>query len=357
MSVTTPVGFASGALESVARFQGPMEALVRRVKDVDLRPYEAADCTRCWQELHPVALALVQEAQSLMASVISACEAQAPHWEPELEVAELPEPHLSFERALDVAVEAGRASIRAVEDVAFLVSIELRQRYDRLHRITASAGVVVMVGECDSALRRIRKGLGAVDIAIARAEQVPVRLDFSSELEESLEVRGTYARFRSRILADGQPSPQQLYARMRAVGTQMAMLVGNKAYPLLRVRDRLQLRELQHRILSWLLPENRGDPVAGLRIWQDVVAFVEMLSQVNQRQELMEHDAQCVTELQRLVGLGDATLEPEQRTKLRPLWGLHPALDAFIDQQAPVPRQPLREVLDTLAQQLGLRGP
>jgi hypothetical protein len=70
------------------------------------------------------------------------------------------------------------------------------------------------------------------------------------------------------------------------------MLVGWEVYPNLRVSDRLHLRELQRRILDWL--RGPSDPAVGLRVWQDLEAFLQLLSLINRRQELIDHDHQIV---------------------------------------------------------------
>lgn len=259
-------------------FQRPMAALVEDVESVDLRHYETCSTVQSRVELRAVASRLVQEARVLVGAILSVCESRQSG-----DASDLHDSFLPFERAIDAVVEVGGASVRAVEDVAFLVQLELRQREERLRRLSDAADALAVIGECDSALRRIHKGFGAIDVAIARADSVAPLLDFSSELEESLLVREAYAKFRARLFAEGTPGLNELYAKMRVVGTHIAVLVGWNAYPLLRVRDRLQLRELQQRILAWLRPQNRVDDVAGMRLWQDVVGFVAMTTPTSSR--------------------------------------------------------------------------
>jgi hypothetical protein len=322
-------GQAAGAPERLAVFQPAVAELAQRVADVDLRDFETED--RAAADLHPIAASHVEEATHLVGEILAACGRLGSPGDDELELA-IGEPSLPFERAIDAAVEAGHASVRAVEDVAFLVQLELRQRSERLARLGLGAGLLSILGEADSALRRIKKGLGAIDVAIARAERLPPRLDFSSELQTSLVVRATYAKFRRRLLSEGTPAPEQLYARMRAAGTQIAVLVGWDAYPLLRVRDRLQLRDLQQRILTWLLPEQRTDHLAGARLWQDIVAFVEMLALVNRRQELIEHDSALLAELSTLMrdAPAETAIPAPLLERLTALSGLDDDLDAAL---------------------------
>jgi len=330
-------------------FQRPMLDLSSKIAEIDIRKIELLGAEEARQAIHPVALELVAAARRLVGGVVDACEALRE--EQPGQAAAASEPSLGFELALDLAVEAGDSTVHGVEDVAFLVQLELRQRAERLTRIGEGSTVLTVVGECESALRRIAKGLGAIDLAIARAEEVPPLLDFSSELESSLLVRGAYAKFRTNLLAHGTPRPEELYGFLRAAGTAIAVLVGWQAYPLLRVRDRLQLRELQQRILGWLRPENRDDRTEGARIWQDVVTFVDMLMHVNRRQELLEHDACRLSEL--LAELGEGAASEGSVARARTLLGLDDELDAFLAAAGPHDARALRDLLAPIAARLG----
>jgi hypothetical protein len=346
---------AASPRTNLGNFQPAMSELVEAAERVDLRDFETLSALQVRQKLHPVVFVLVQRARALVGSILDDCERHSAQMGARVE---LEGPLSQFEHAIDAAVEAGDASIRAVEDVAFLVQIELRQREERLRRVSDASDALAVIGECDSALRRIRKGLGAIDVAIARAESSVPRIDFSSELEQSLLVRGAYAKFRTRLLSEGTPgTATELYIKMRAAGTHMAVLVGWKAYPLLRVRDRLQLRELQRRILSWLLPERRTDTLAGTRLWQDITSFVEMLAQVNRRQELLKHDARLVEQTLVLLADRDGTVDEPTLTSLAPLKGMDDELDTWLAAEGPRSVNGLRDRLRRLARDLGVSTP
>jgi hypothetical protein len=116
------------------------------------------------------------------------------------------------------------------------------------------------------------------------------------------------------------------------------MLVGWDVYPSLRVRDRLQLRDLQRRVLEWLRTDR--DTTAGMRVWQDLVGFLEMLAQVNRRQELVDHDTRAVCEAAaKLVGVSHTDLVPaETMALLTSLEGIDEDVDALLasDERASV---------------------
>ncbi|MGN6104308.1 MAG: hypothetical protein ACTHU0_04330 [Kofleriaceae bacterium] len=307
----------------LANFQEPMRALVSRSKRIDIRAYEIATADRVAEELQPITLALLGDARALLGAILEVQQAvQPPAGDPSSSAWAS---HLPFEREIDAAVATKLGSRRAVEEIAFIAQLELRQREDRLGRIGARHGATALLGECDSSLRRVRKALNAVDAAIAKAEDVPPLLDFTSELGTSLAVRRAYAKFRVRLKLDGEPAPEALRARLRAAGTAIAILVGWDAYPEMRVQDRLLLRDLQQRILGWLRGGQDSTAAAGLRLWQDLGACVELFSLINLRQELVAHDAAVVRGLVEAAPSGAAL-----RAALRPLEGLDPELDVLL---------------------------
>lgn len=339
-------------------FQPRMLALVESARAIDLRAFETATSERCWEELVPAAQRMLRETRALMSELLTTCEAMSALRE---SAATTHDPFIRFEHVLDAAiqsVESTGATVQAVEDVSFLVDLELRQHGDRMARISARSSTLMIIGECDSALRRIQKGLGAIDIAIARAEGVPTQLDFSSELESSIHVRRAYARFRSRLVGAADPTEAELYARMRAVGTSIAVLVGWREYPLCRLRDRLQLRELQQRILAWLRPEHRSDTAGGMRIWRDVVSFVEMLALVNRRQELIAHDHDRIVELLAQLAKSpptdDAIVDDVTRARLDCLEGIDDAFDLRLASPTPMSRRELTRLLEAIAPRYGI---
>jgi len=328
-----------------------MHQLVLRGRGIDIRAYEIAKVDQIVAELQPVTLTLLREARTLLGAILDACRQLAP-----MESGEAPSPvwsaYLPFERAID-ATMSKLGSNQVVEEIAFIAQLELRQREERLDRLRASQGYVALLGECDSSLRRIRKAFTAVDAAIARFEDVAPLLDFTSELQTSLAVRRAYAKLRTRVMADGEPSPETVRARFRGAGTQIAILVGWDIYPEMRVQDRLLLRELQQRVLAWLRGED-ATAAAGLRLWQDLAGCIEMFSLVNRRQELVEHDGAIVRAL--CVDLEEPTLSEATRDKLRALEGLDRELDRVVASD-PVPVAAVRSIVARLATQFAASGP
>jgi hypothetical protein len=337
----------------MARFQGPIVEVCRRSAELDLRAFEDAPAERLATELRPTVCEILRDARTLLAAILEQCGTGGPDLGPDDASGALPCAYLPFERAVDATLASHRRGRRIVEEVAFIAQLELRQRQERLERAKLEHGAIFLLGEADSSLRRVRKALSAVESAIASAEGIPPLLVFTSETELSLRVRRAYAKFRARLGTDREPQSEDLYARFRGAGTQIAMLMGWDVYRDLRIRDRLLLCDLQRRILSWL----RGDPAStaldGLRLWQDLVSCAEMFALVSRRQELMEHDAQVVPEVLRRIRSSAGAIDAESRALLESLEGLDGELDRLLSARPRPEASAYIEPLERLLRSLG----
>jgi hypothetical protein len=318
--------------------------LVVELQRIDIRMYEALALSDQVRRILPLATSLVTRGEQLIALILGSWDATAMDTLP---------PGLSFELMMDAAVKQSRTRVIDVGDVAFFAHLELQQRKQRLAEVGAAPDAITLLSECDGALRRLHKALGALDTAIASATGTPAWLDFTPELERSLRVRRCYARLRERVLATPEPSCATLLARLRGVGTTIAVLVGNPVYAELRVGDRLQLRAVQWRVLSWLARHKR-DPDserAGFELWSDFKAFVMMLQQVNQRQELLEHDAGVLREATSFaVKSGELDFSPALLGQLDLLFGVDPDLDLLLKKGPSAPSSLWLTTLEQLCQ-------
>jgi hypothetical protein len=339
-----------------------MRTLVQRADANDIRAYEVATAGRIVSELQPATLALIGDATKLLLEIVDACS-RAPRSAPAAQGAGVVLTSLlPFERAIDATVAMTKhGSYGAVEEIGFIARLELTQRGERLARLAEAHGTVVLLGECDSSLRRVRKAFTAVDAAIAKAEAVSPLLDFTSELHTSLAVRRAYAKLRRRLLAGPEPTAETIRSRIRSVGTQIAVLIGWDVYPEMRVRDRLLLRELQQRVLAWLREGDAARKEAGLRLWRDIASSVEMFALVNRRQELVEHDRAALRDAVAAFQ-GDASVTPAEWQRLIPLIGLDSELDLLLAEREPPPAASVRRVLERVGVragfvEAGVRGP
>jgi hypothetical protein len=317
-----------------AALRAAMAMLAARVEAVDIRRYESHPPAVLAGELFPLVTVLLGEARDVVSDVTERCERETARRVASARSAALgdapaaPHEDVFFERVLDAAVERCEpSSVEAVGDIGFLARLELHHRSERLARLAGNTNHAAIIGECDSALRRIRKALMTIDLAFERAGIGKAQLDYASELEISLGVRRAYGKLRARVKAIGEPSGDAIYAQLRAIGTALATVVGWKGYSSLRVRDRMQMRELQRRLLEWFRTER--DPVHGHRLWQDIDCFVRMLADVNQRQELREHDARVIEQAWARVS-ADEVLSRETLQSLESLEGLDDELDALL---------------------------
>ena len=333
---------------------------MNEVERADLRKIRSLSQEQQWQRFVaratlPLALRLTQEARALVAEITDACEELRCAARPVKSSPSLPPAFLSFERAMDEAVQSiapANASALSVDDVAFLVQMELGQREERLQRVTTASEPLTVIAECDSALRRIRKGLGAVDATIAALEGTRPSIEFASELEESLKVRRAYGRVRAYFSACAEPVGAQLELTLRCAMARIGALVDGEVTSLLRVGDRLQLLVLQERVSAWLSARHAPDHSAAALLWQDLLTFVGMLALVNRRQELIEHDRAT---LGRLLDSRRSLTVDERGQLLRSLDGLDPALDQVM--QSSAPPWDVQDLLPKIAERFGVKEP
>lgn len=214
----------------------------------------------------------------------------------------------------------------AIGDLAFVSISELRQHQHRLQGHRATQETKEIISDCGSALRAIRKALYALEPLLCEVEQAPRLLP--PRLDTSLQVRRQYRKLWSFATATGDVGPSTVRAALRGAGTRIAMISGHAVYNQLREDDRFRLHELQTRILEWL--RDGDDDLVATRLWQDFALFVEMLRQINLREELLEHDREVLrASSAALRERGEAALT-EVRRALAALCGLDDGLDAAL---------------------------
>ena len=150
----------------------------------------------------------------------------------------------------------------------------------------------------------------------------------ATTLECSLQIRHCFSGFRQAV---GTRAPEgDAVPSLRRIGTAIAVTVGADCYPRIRFDDRRELRALQARVLDWL--RCPAEPQDALRIWQDAAGLAEMFSQINRRQEILEHDRHALALLEDRLGTG-APLSHEEVRALRSLSGASPELDALLSER------------------------
>ncbi len=233
------------------------------------------------------------------------------------------------------AVETMDESVaRRVADLTFVARIELMQQRERLMALSSDTDPWEAISVCASTRRRVLKSVTALERAICECEDI--ELDgglYPSGLERSLQVRHAYGRFRKAIVQGGEPDEDGIRDRLRLASVEIGVIVQGKVYEDLRVEDRRQFRTFGVQIDEWLEKGDEGHAREGSVLYQDLVSFAQLLTQVNNRADLQEHDNQVLSEIYRdLFGKGAApSLQPEALHRIKALYGRDDELDHLMD--------------------------
>lgn len=286
---------------------------------VGIRRYEDGGSAEVALRLTPEVQALLERCCELLRSLMDRYESKGGQGDEQ--AAEL---ELSEEDNLFALVPSAPRSPEAVlADVAFMANAELVQHQQRLAAHHGGRDVQEMISDCGSALRGIKKSLYAVEPLLCEVERIPPLLP--SHLETSLKVRRHYRKLWMFASEAGEITPEGVRAALRGAGTRISILAGSEVYSLLREDDRFYIRELQVRVLEWL--RSGTDQQSAIRIWQDFALFVEILRQVNLREELVRHDREMVARaIELLSERGEQALEAATQL-LKPVLGVDDGLD------------------------------
>ncbi|MCA9609852.1 MAG: hypothetical protein KC619_29845 [Myxococcales bacterium] len=318
-----------------------------RVAAIDLVPLEGATSERIHAEVAPQVDAALASLLSTLGQVLDRYEGASPTFDGIEDAGS--SVVRDFERGVDALVDQLPSAGR-VADLAFMANLELRQRRARVATLSPTDDPWKLLATFDSARRRARKSATAVATVLAEVEGLEHGFSHASELTQSLLVRVAYAKLRRQIEGDGEPTPDQLETRLRHVGTHLVILAGKTLYRELRIEDRVQLQQLRTRILEWLADAERttGD---GMHLWQDLTAFASILALVNQRQELLQHDAHIVKIAIGVCRKATSSLPPPLLERMAGLKGLTDEVDHLLEAKETA-AQAWRPVLDGLAQRL-----
>lgn len=248
-------------------------------------------------------------------------------------------------------LERGLAmEVSVLSDVCFMAMSEAATKRRELSALRPELNPLRSLAVCASVLRSVCKALVSVDSQLSRALGEPTAIDMSARLQQSLEIRVAYSILRRTAEATGAPSEGELRMRLKAIELRIQLLSEKELFLRLRLEDRLELRSLQRRLLGWL--DGVPDTTSGRRLFQDALGFAQLLTQVNLRQELRDHDTAIVHDmLAQLEGSSATQLTDAQWCSLRPLLGLNDRLDDMLrmDQRDRAPcLQLLRGLADSL---------
>lgn len=254
---------------------------------------------------------------------------------------------------------ANQMAAREIADLAFAARTQLQEIQGSLGGAVMRREVWMIASHADTGLRRAGKALITVESAIREFESLPPENRLWSDLDDSLETRRLYGQLR-RAVKRRDVEKAGLRESLKSAANRIAILRDLKVYPLLRIDDRLQIRRLQKRILGWLDQQDDGPEAtaAGERLWGDLSAFADLLSQVNNREELVDHDRRAVAEAyHRLFESGPVPdrIPPQRLSLLEPLLGRDDELDQVVLLPTEHHTEDLRAPLERLRAELTRR--
>ncbi len=260
-----------------------------------------------------------------------------------------------FLREIGAAISSELAT-RELSNLAFVVRAQIMETHEALVGALAGRHIWAVVSHADTGLRRVSRGLLTLETAIREYEGLAPAERRWSDLKDSLETRRLYGQFRRAVLRSEHNPAEDQTARLRAAVNRIAILRDLKIYPFLRIDDRVAIRRLQKRILAWL---ERADGAAkdeeGRQLWSDLVSFAELLGQVNNREDLREHDRKTVSRLHRVLfeaRQGPTRILPSHLADLELLLGRDEDLDRITLSPHQFAVEDLREPLERVQAQL-----
>jgi hypothetical protein len=265
---------------SGATLSAEIVKLFSETERIGIRRFEESDSAELVAQLTPSVLALIERACDILRILLERYESEEDALDAAMEAEGIPEGEILQLRS------APRPPAAVIGDLSFVAIAELRQHLHRLQAHRPSSERKEILSDCGSALRAIRKSLYAIEPLLCAVERTPRLLP--PRLGTSLEVRRQYHKLWSFVASTVDVDSSTVRSSLRGAGTRIAMLSGCEIFHHLREDDRFRIRELQGRILEWL--RDGDDEVAAVQLWQDFALFVEMLRQVNLREELLEHD-------------------------------------------------------------------
>ena len=244
----------------------------------------------------------------------------------------------------------------AIEDVLVLARMGLHSRARLLRAVCSGSSRWDALAVIGSALRTVQKSLSAVDRVVSRSEAVMPAVRFHERaLQVSLEIRRRYIELAGFVLRGGKPEEHDVRDRLLSASAAISRMLGLPIAVHLRTEDRALLLTSRARLRDWLVRDQRTPEhlTDGLRLWQDVAGVVTMFSEINRREELLQHDAQLVRDVLPDVPRGALLWSTDKRAsvlrRLTAMRGRSPALDALLDLPTEaVAARDLRPILEEL---------
>ncbi len=198
---------------------------------------------------------------------------------------------------------------RELLDVFRVARSDLLERLRRIEEVCESEDELMLISAAMAALGTVRRITIVIENALAVCEGLTAALSCLDDAERALALRRLFVDLGQKLCVQKPPDAEEVAERLRGSASVIADLFGSNIYADLRASDRIQLHRLQETLLSWLGGADNFDPESGLALWGDLATFVELLGQINSRQELIEHDRNVLRDATRELFSGDAAPE------------------------------------------------
>ena len=210
-----------------------------------------------------------------------------------------------------------------------------------------------IAGVIEAILHHVVGGLQVLETSMRESGNLPARAESSHRREQAQTVRGHYLELLRATGSGDPPGDEELFDRLSAAESRLEALGDVHVPEIVRLDQRLELRDLLRRLRNWL--EGTQEPSKGQALWRELSAYVHLAHQINLNPELLESD--CLTlkaAAQSLRSLGDQDPVPRRvLEQLLPLAGRDPQLSTILEQaQEVVGAGQLKGIVWRLQQQI-----
>lgn len=249
-------------------------------------------------------------------------------------------------------------SPQEVADLAFVCRAELRELSKAFEASVEDGSLWKIAAAHDAVISRAVRALIPIESTLREYGGLPSLLRQWFDLDDALEIRRQFAGFWIVMKKDGEPKGAKVKEVLLEITKMIAVLRRDPIYPYLRIDDRLEIRSVQKRIFGFVEDKDADPDVDGLRIYQDVIGFFDLLLHRHRREELVENDRFLVDSIIREVfEYEKPEIFPEDSfDDIQNFVSMDPELDELILQGVvkgePGPSEPYHEPLKRIRAQL-----
>lgn len=260
----------------------------------------------------------------------------------------------AFEVSPPTPGSSSTLSPQEVADLAFVCRSELRELSKGFEAAVEDGSLWKIAAANDAVVSRAVRALIPIETTLREYGGLPSLLRQWFDLDDALEIRRQFADFWIAMKKDGEPKTEKVNEVLLQVTRMIATLRRHPIYPYIRIDDRLEIRAVQKRIFGYVEDKDAKPEVDGIRIYQDVIGFFDLLLHRHRNEELVGNDRFLVDSIIREVFELDAPeIFPEDSFEdIQSFVSMDPELDELILKGAPGPAEPFHEPLKRIRAQL-----